>query len=124
MQFPPSVILVEILETIPMSNWLLRMCRKLKSRGYTIALDDFVLDRSYLSLCPYDDFIKVNLSRVSVQDASSFMKISNFFRVKWLAEKVELKKWISVLVLQELYNLHARDGQKHLYEEIVTLSFN
>ncbi|OKO86115.1 putative signal transduction protein [Geobacillus proteiniphilus] len=30
----------------------------------------------------------------------------------------ELKKWISVLALQKLYDLHA-----HLYQEIVTLSF-
>ncbi|AMQ21767.1 EAL and HDOD domain-containing protein [Geobacillus sp. JS12] len=223
LQFPPAAIVVEILETISMSNWLLSVCRKLKSRGYTIALDDFVLDGSYLPLFPYIDLVKVDLSRVSIQDASSFMKISNRLGVKWLAEKVEtyeqfwraaemgfvyfqgfffskpviyrdkalpfssylsywallgrlnkddpnihkiaemierdlaltyrllklansmivshrpkiksirhaimvlgineLKKWISVLALRELYDLHVQDGQKHLYEEIVTLSF-
>ncbi|KDE46336.1 hypothetical protein DI44_16775, partial [Geobacillus sp. CAMR5420] len=59
LQFPPAAIVVEILETISMSNWLLSVCRKLKSRGYTIALDDFVLDGSYLPLFPYIDLVKV-----------------------------------------------------------------
>ncbi|GGJ63834.1 EAL and modified HD-GYP domain-containing signal transduction protein [Anoxybacillus voinovskiensis] len=89
LQFPPSSVIVEILETIPVSSWIVDMCKELKERGYTIALDDFVFDRSYLPILPYVDVIKVDFLRTSIDKVQSFIEISKFFDIKLLAEKVE-----------------------------------
>jgi c-di-GMP-related signal transduction protein len=87
--FPPSSIIVEILESIPVSRWLIDVCKELKEKGYTIALDDFVLDRSYLPILPYVDIIKVDFLHTPIDKIKEFVQIAQFFGIKLLAEKVE-----------------------------------
>ena len=62
-KFPADRIVVEILEDIPITMALLQKLREIKSLGFLIALDDFVLQENvalYDELFSLVDFIKVD----------------------------------------------------------------
>ncbi|MED0685927.1 EAL and HDOD domain-containing protein [Anoxybacillus ayderensis] len=88
--FPKHLIVVEILESIPYSDELLNICRKLKKEGYMIALDDFVCSNQYIPLLPYVDIIKIDLSNQT--NDHDFKYYIEQYNIKLLAEKVETKE--------------------------------
>ncbi|MFJ7724755.1 EAL and HDOD domain-containing protein [Neobacillus sp. NPDC097160] len=90
--FQPNEIVVEILETVEISQELLDICNELKCKGYQIALDDFVFNRdnphSY-SLMEYADIIKVDFRETTEQMRHTIEEISLKYNIKLLAEKIE-----------------------------------
>ncbi|MFF5995271.1 HDOD domain-containing protein [Lysinibacillus sp. KU-BSD001] len=90
----PTKVVIEILEDVPITTELIERIQNLKSKGFQIALDDFVLDESvqiYDELFPYIDYIKVDFLLSSLLER---MKIENKVKIKCphiklLAEKVE-----------------------------------
>ncbi len=58
--FDKEIIIVEVLENIEINQQMISICRKLKDKGYIIALDDFIFDESYLPLLKIADIIKVD----------------------------------------------------------------
>ena len=59
----PTQVVIEILENVPITTQLVERVIELKSYGFQIALDDFILDdkvQVYDELFPYIDFIKVD----------------------------------------------------------------
>lgn len=90
--FPPESIVVEILENIEPSSELVAIVRELKEKGYTLALDDFVLKTSLDVLIEYVDLIKVDfLSTNKSERAEIFKKYGNR-NIKFIAEKVETRE--------------------------------
>jgi c-di-GMP-related signal transduction protein len=90
--FKPRDIIVEILEEIEPSQTLIYVCRNLKSLGYTIALDDFVFDRSNpytKELMRYADIVKVDFLTTPESLRTEIETMSKVLNVKLLAEKVE-----------------------------------
>jgi len=90
--FQPNEIVVEILESVDLSQNLLEICKELKSMGYKIALDDFVLNKenpySY-SFIQLADIIKVDFRESSVEMRSDVEELSLKYKFKLLAEKIE-----------------------------------
>lgn len=87
---PPSHKLVlEILEHIKVDEELIDSVQELKSRGYLIALDDFIYNEKYRPLVEVADIIKIDLRALDQQQILEHMALLRRFPVKLLAEKVE-----------------------------------
>lgn len=87
---PCEFVVIEILEDVEPTEEIIRACKKLKAKGFTLALDDFVFNEKYNKLIEIIDIIKVDflvtkgLDRKNIFD---LLKINN--KIKFLAEKVE-----------------------------------
>ena len=89
----PSVqTVVEILETVPPDDLVRAACQRLKEAGYLIALDDFVTSDPRTPLTDMADIIKVDMRRVSFDDAAAIAKRYWPWRCRMLAEKVETRE--------------------------------
>ena len=87
--FPKTMIVVEILEDVPPTPDVVRICQKLKHDGYTIALDDFIYDPSLDPLVGIADIIKFDLRISSLDTIERTMHRLSRYKLKFLAEKVE-----------------------------------
>lgn len=85
----PNILTVEILEDIEPTPDILFECRKLKSLGYTIALDDFVFHPKYYELIKLADIIKVDFRKTLGHERKDIIDKINSKNIKFLAEKVE-----------------------------------
>lgn len=61
LSFPKSKIVVEILEDVEPTPEIVSICSKLKEKGYTLALDDFVYDRKYEPLLELATIVKIDI---------------------------------------------------------------
>lgn len=85
-----NILVVELLENIRPTEEVLAACRKLKKRGYLIALDDFVYSEEYEPLIKLADIIKIDFLNCSEMEIKTQVrKISSGRRKILLAEKVE-----------------------------------
>lgn len=93
----PSQVVIEILEDVPLTPNLVKRVIELKSHGFKIALDDFILKGNvpiYDTLFPHIDLIKVDFlisSLVERMEIENMIK-ENFPHIKLLAEKVETQE--------------------------------
>lgn len=89
---PPSMTVLEILETLEPTPELVQACRELKSVGFRLALDDFVWRPGVEPLVDIADYVKVDLLS---QDASQRHDLLQRLRKKpvvLVAEKVETQQ--------------------------------
>jgi c-di-GMP-related signal transduction protein len=93
--FPPKSIVVEILETIQPDEEIIEACKRLKERGYRIALDDFVDSAKWAPLVALADIIKVDFRLTSVQEQRAIVSRYAGKKIKMLAEKVETQEEFS-----------------------------
>lgn len=85
-----DILIVELLEDVKPTEAVLTACRKLKRRGYLIALDDFTYSEEIEPLIELADIIKIDFIKCSVDTIKrSVYKISKGRRKILLAEKVE-----------------------------------
>lgn len=86
---PKDKVVIEILETVTPTARLVECCKKLKARGYQLALDDFVFKSDYEELIQLADYIKVDFLITKGEERKNIIKKVNNSNVKFLAEKVE-----------------------------------
>ena len=82
-------LVLEVLEDIAVNSELLEALNKLTHQGYTLALDDFILNDQTRPLLPLADIIKVDIQQVSAEELRSYVAEFRPFGAKLLAEKVE-----------------------------------
>ncbi|MDH3325302.1 MAG: HDOD domain-containing protein [Gammaproteobacteria bacterium] len=88
--FPSGSIVLEVLEDIDPTPVVIQGIERLKSRGFTIALDDFVFDEHLMPLVPLADIIKVDIMGVSDDELEAGLdSLHDIFQGKLLAEKIE-----------------------------------
>lgn len=91
---PKDKVVIEILEKVEPNESVLEACRKLKERGYLLALDDFVLEqysKEYIPLIEMADIIKVEFP--AIQGNGIQRMIDKYGkRIIFLAEKVETRE--------------------------------
>jgi c-di-GMP-related signal transduction protein len=87
--FPPEIAVVELLEIIRPDEEVLRACRKLKERGYTIALDDYIDDDCMAPLLELADIVKVDFVSVLGDERRKLAEKLARPGLSLLAEKVE-----------------------------------
>jgi EAL and modified HD-GYP domain-containing signal transduction protein len=86
---PPSHLVVELLETIEPDERVVRACRALKARGYTLALDDFAWSEAWRPLVELADIVKLDfLATRGAERARTIARLRRY-RTTLLAEKVE-----------------------------------
>jgi c-di-GMP-related signal transduction protein len=89
---PSSQTVVEILENVPADDLVVAACQRLKEAGYLIALDDFVTSDPRESLIDFADIIKVDLRRITFDEAAEIAQRFGPWRCRMLAEKVETRE--------------------------------
>ena len=89
---PPSMTVLEILESLEITPGLIRACRKLKASGFRLALDDFVWKPGVEPLVEVADYIKVDVALTGAAERRVLLKRLAPFTVALIAEKVETQE--------------------------------
>src|SRR5215469_809085 len=89
---PPSMSVLEILEDIEPTPGILAACRRLKTEGFRIALDDFVYRPELEPLLQIADYIKIDFKATSAASRRDSRSRLGDFRGALLAEKVETRE--------------------------------
>lgn len=87
-------IVIELLETINITPNIIEKIKDIKSKGFTLALDDFIYSEEYFNIIPYIDIIKIDIfqkSKISYIDLKNKILSINK-NIKFLAEKIETKE--------------------------------
>jgi c-di-GMP-related signal transduction protein len=86
---PPDQAVIEILEDVIPNESVIRACKSLKQKGYTLALDDFPDDGRMDPLLPYVDIVKVDWLTTPPEFCRQLAADLGPKGIKLLAEKVE-----------------------------------
>jgi c-di-GMP-related signal transduction protein len=92
---PSSRAVVEIVDSVPVDDLVQAACVRLKDGGYTIALDDFVLDDPRAELARFADIIKLDVKTTSVAERAILLKRYSTPACRMLAKKVETREEFS-----------------------------
>jgi len=92
LSLPPSMAVIEILETVKTGPAVMAACRNLRAKGYTLALDDFPQQADYAELAGLVDIIKVDFRATSAAEQEAILNHYLPRGVKMLAEKVETQE--------------------------------
>lgn len=86
---PKENVVIEILETVQVTNEVLERLRELKQEGYRFALDDFHYIPEAEPLLPLADYVKLDVLAHTPEELSKLVKTVRRHPVKLVAEKVE-----------------------------------
>jgi c-di-GMP-related signal transduction protein len=86
---PPHQTVAEILETVEPEDRVIAACKRLKSFGYLIALDDFAPNDPRIPLVEFADIIKVDIRATRPEERAGMMRRFGSPKRKMLAEKLE-----------------------------------
>ena len=89
---PPQHVVIEILETVEPTAEVIARCKELKSKGYTLALDDFIFSLKYKKLLDIVDIIKIDFTLTIGEERKQVFELVKNKNIKFLAEKVETKE--------------------------------
>lgn len=87
--FDPKSMIIEVLEDICITDKIIASLKKLKEKGFTLALDDFVMDEKYRPILELVDIIKLELPEMNDDVLTQTIKTLKKYNVKILAEKIE-----------------------------------
>ncbi|MBN8208668.1 EAL domain-containing protein [Bacillus sp. NTK071] len=87
--FSPESIIVEILESVKLTDNVIAACHKLKRLGYKLALDDVTDMSNYEKIIDLIDIIKVDFMETSRQKRLEIVEQFSHLPITFLAEKVE-----------------------------------
>ena len=98
---PAEHMVLEILETVPVTNETVARCRELKKRGYTLALDDYVGDQDlWAPILDQVSIVKVDILGVKESEIEPVVKKLAARKIRLLAEKVESHEmWLKTMAL-------------------------
>ena len=87
--FPHDKIMVEILETVNPTEEIITVCKVLRDKGYSLALDDFVYAQRFEPLIELSRIIKVDFRLTPLDEIEKMVKYLSKYPCKLLAEKIE-----------------------------------
>ncbi|HEY5524725.1 MAG TPA: HDOD domain-containing protein [Clostridium sp.] len=86
---PSENLVIEILEDIEPETDIVDACRRLKEKGFMIAMDDFTFYEKYNNLIELVDIIKIDFRKTKGLERRDVIRRIKSKNVKFLAEKVE-----------------------------------
>ena len=89
---PSGMTVLEILENLEPTPDLIAACRKLKTSGFRLALDDFTWKRGFDPLVEIADYVKVDFLLTGAQERKDLLHRLNGITVALLAEKIETQE--------------------------------
>lgn len=90
--FPKDRLVVEILETVRLTDEVFQVLNELHGQGYCLALDDFVFADGYEKIFPIISIVKIDIRVTSVDLLQRFLPRFKPHPMKLLAEKVETEE--------------------------------
>jgi EAL and modified HD-GYP domain-containing signal transduction protein len=89
---PAGMTVLEILENLEPTPTLIAACRKLKTSGFRLALDDFTFKPKWGPLVELADYIKMDFAVTGPQERETILKRLRAVTVALVAEKVETQE--------------------------------
>jgi EAL and modified HD-GYP domain-containing signal transduction protein len=89
---PPTLAVVEVLESVPVDDLVQAALKRLKQAGYLVALDDFAFDDPREPLIEFADIIKVDIQQTAAERGALMVKKYGSWIRHMLAEKVETRE--------------------------------
>ncbi len=86
---PENQVILEVLEDTRVDEPLVAGVRNLVEKGFTLALDDFILDLDTRKLLDVAKLVKIDIQQLSRDELNEHIQNLAPFNVKLLAEKVE-----------------------------------
>jgi EAL and modified HD-GYP domain-containing signal transduction protein len=86
---PPRQTILELLESVELTDVVKERCRQLKQKNYRIALDDHVYSPEHHDLYRFADIVKIDLLETDPADLPGIVAALRQFPVKLLAERIE-----------------------------------
>lgn len=114
---PKDSVAIEILENIDVDQSIVDACQKLKRLGYSLVLDDFVLNDKYLPLVKLADIIKIDFLECTSPETIAAIRRLGAENVRLLAEKVETQE-----AFKKAYDMGYHYFQGCFFSEPVILS--
>jgi EAL and modified HD-GYP domain-containing signal transduction protein len=93
---PRDQVVIELLETIEVTESVIKRCHDLKEKGFVLALDDNIYSPASISLYETVDIVKVDILQIPLQELPGMVKCLRSWPVKVLAEKVETAEQFSL----------------------------
>lgn len=85
----PKQVVLEILEDIPITAKLIMAVERLKKKGFTVALDDYIYNPKHKPIVALADVIKIDIMQIDQKTLIEHVKALKKFKALLLAEKVE-----------------------------------
>ncbi|HEY3297774.1 MAG TPA: EAL domain-containing protein, partial [Armatimonadota bacterium] len=89
---PPDLTVLEILEDVKADDEVIAACQRLRSFGYSLALDDFTADRMGSPLLDLVSFVKVDLRLNERSQLGAIAHRLSSRGLRLIAEKVETRE--------------------------------
>lgn len=89
---PTGMTVLEILETVEPTPEVIKACRKLKTAGYRLALDDFIYEPRFSPLVDLADYIKIDFVLSGPVERRRVFQRLRARPIAMLAEKVETQE--------------------------------
>lgn len=89
---PKENMVLEILETVELTNNIVDLCRKLRKEGYQLALDDFIYIEPLSPIMSATNYVKMDLPMYNRQSLVEVVDQLKKYPIKLIAEKVETKE--------------------------------
>ena len=86
---PPERVIVEVIETTLVDERLIKAVKRLRSQGYTIALDDWMAFSTLQPLLGYADIVKIDVQAFDPKRLVAEVGWLKSYGVELVAEKVE-----------------------------------
>jgi c-di-GMP-related signal transduction protein len=92
---PPNKVVLEILETVRVSDALVERCKQLKRMGFTLALDDFTgREAEFAALLGVVDIVKVDVQHMDERALLATTASLKTLGVRLLAEKLDSRRQV------------------------------
>lgn len=89
---PAHKVVIEVLETVGNDEPVVSVCQGLQARGYRLALDDYVDDKSFDDLLRTVRIVKVDVLHKERADLAQLLQRLRPFKPQLLAERVETRQ--------------------------------
>jgi EAL and modified HD-GYP domain-containing signal transduction protein len=89
---PSGMTVLEILESLDPTPELIAACRKLKTAGFRLALDDFTWKPGFDPLVEMADYVKVDFLQTGAEERKSLLQRLRGVTVALIAEKIETQE--------------------------------
>ncbi|PRO73157.1 diguanylate phosphodiesterase [Alteromonas alba] len=88
----PNNVVIEITETVDVSDDLVEACQQINAQGYRLALDDYDLEEKWQALLPLISIVKFDITTVTDQQIRETVPLLKAHNIKLVAERVETKE--------------------------------
>ena len=92
---PAAHVVLEILETVACDDEVLDACKRLKSSGYRLAVDDYAATPDQQQFLPLADYVKIDVQQHSAEALEHLIAQVAPYDVELVAERVETEEHLT-----------------------------